>query len=483
MQSLKTRTLLLVASGAAGLAVLAVAALFLMPASSPVSAQKKEPPQSREAVQSSFAPIVKKAAPAVVNVYVSSRVRMSRSPFADDPFFGRFFGDDPDSGMPRERVQNSLGSGVIVSPDGVIVTNTHVIKARGETEIRVALSDQREFDAKIVAQDEKTDIAILKIEGNGEDFPFMRFANSDALEVGDLVLAIGNPFGVGQTVTSGIVSALARSQIASDAVFIQTDAAINPGNSGGALVDVKGRLVGINTAIFSRSGGSNGIGFAIPSNLVRLHVDGAREGRKVERPWLGARLQSMDRDMAEALGVARISGAVVMRVYDKGPAAAGGLQPGDIVIKADGFDVADARGVNYRLTTRGAGNVSRLTVLRAGSEMEVEVRLATPPEPTRDDYRNLSGPHPLDGARVANLLPTIAEDMELDLEDGVVVVSVRRRSLAQQYGFRPGDVITEVAGQKIIALGDLLPLLERRQRIWQMTVNRGGRELELRVPG
>ncbi|MCH9808859.1 MAG: DegQ family serine endoprotease [Alphaproteobacteria bacterium] len=446
-------------------------------------AQRRVVPQTREAVQSSFAPIVKRAAPAVVNVYVSSRVRQSRSPFANDPFFGRFFGDDYDFGAPRERVQSSLGSGVIVSADGVIVTNTHVVKARGKTEIRVALSDQREFDAKVIAQDKKTDIAILKIEGNGEDFPFMRFANSDRLEVGDLVLAIGNPFGVGQTVTSGIVSALSRSQVASEAVFIQTDAAINPGNSGGALVDIRGRLIGINTAIFSRSGGSNGIGFAIPSNLVRLHVDSAVEGRKVERPWLGARLQTMDRDMAAALGVSRISGAVVMRVYDGGPAERAGLEVGDIITKVDKFDVADARSVNYRMTTRGVGKRSRLTVLREGRELVVPVRLAAPPKLYKKDFRNLSGGHPLDGARVANVVPRIVEELELDSTKGVVVISVRRRSVASRLGFRRGDVITHIGRKKIRSLEDLEPMLERRRRVWRMTINRGGRDLDLRVPG
>jgi Do/DeqQ family serine protease len=479
MRMTRAGTGLLIA--AAGLLVLGAVALW--GSIGMADGQERVPPPSREAVQYSFAPIVKRTAPAVVNVYVSSRVLQSQSPFADDPFFRRFFGDNFNFGMPRERVQSSLGSGVIVSPDGVIVTNTHVVQARGETEIRVALADQREFDAKIIAQDKKTDIAILKIDGDGQTFPWMKFSDSDELQVGDLVLAIGNPFGVGQTVTSGIVSALARSQIASDAVFIQTDAAINPGNSGGALVDVKGRLVGINTAIFSRSGGSNGIGFAIPSNLVKLHVEGALQGRKVERPWLGARLQSMDRELAAALGVSRISGAVVMRVYSNSPAARAGLRPADIVIKTDGFDVADARAVNYRLTTRGIGNVSRLIVLRNGREQEIDVALSAPTEPQPSDYRNLSGQHPLDGARVANLLPTIAEDMQLDLDEGVVVMSVRRNSIAARLGFRVGDVITEVGNAKVKDLDSLLPYLEQPKRIWAMKVNRGGRELELRLPG
>ena len=268
----------------------------------PASAQRKEPPPSREAAQYSFAPIVKKAAPAVVNVYVRARVPTFVSPFADDPLFRRFFGER--FGMPQERIQNSLGSGVIVSPDGIVVTNTHVVKIGGAAEIRIALADRREFDAKVVQQDEKSDIAVLRIEGGDGRFPYLQFEDSDAVEVGDMVLAIGNPFGVGQTVTSGIISALARTEVGNSEaqVFIQTDAAINPGNSGGALVDMAGRVVGINTAIFSRSGGSHGVGFAIPSNMVKLIVDSAVAGRKLERPWLGAKLDAVTREMAEAHG-------------------------------------------------------------------------------------------------------------------------------------------------------------------------------------
>ena len=314
------------------LALLAAAAILAGAADVADAQQRRTVPPSREAAQYSFAPIVKTAAPAVVNVYVRSRVQTFQSPFADDPFFRRFFGDR--FGVPTERQQNSLGSGVIVSSDGVIVTNAHVVKGGGTPEIRVVLADKREFDARIVAQDEKTDIAVLRIEGGDGKFPFLEFTDSDTVEVGDLVLAIGNPFGVGQTVTSGIVSALARSEIGqSDAqVFIQTDAAINPGNSGGALIDMTGRLVGINTAIFSRTGGSHGIGFAIPSNLVRLHVDSALAGRKVERPWLGAKLETVTRDVAESLGLQRVAGALVAKVSEKTPAAEAGLRVRDVIV-------------------------------------------------------------------------------------------------------------------------------------------------------
>ncbi len=267
-----------------GAAVLALLSLMLVGSQGPAEAQRKEPPPSRAAVQFSYAPIVKRAAPAVVNVYARGRVTNPPPGMSGEMLFRDFFRDR--FGMSRDRVQSALGSGVIVSPDGVIVTNTHVVKVGATSEIRVVLADRREYDARIVLQDEKTDIAVLRIDGGDGKFPSLQFDDSDNLEVGDLVLAIGNPFGVGQTVTSGIVSALGRSEIGRGDIqsYIQTDAAINPGNSGGALVDMSGRLVGINTAIYSGSGGSHGVGFAIPSNLVRLYVDSALSGKKIRHP-------------------------------------------------------------------------------------------------------------------------------------------------------------------------------------------------------
>ncbi|MGE0053938.1 MAG: Do family serine endopeptidase [Hyphomicrobium sp.] len=447
------------------------------------NAQQRVAPPTREAVQMSFAPIVRKAAPAVVNVYVRSRVQTFNSPFSDDPWFRRFFGDQ--FGEPSERVMSSLGSGVIVSADGIIVTNTHVVKGRGETEIRVALADKREFDAKVIAQDEKTDIAVLKIEGGDGHFPFLEFEDSDSLEVGDLVLAIGNPFGVGQTVTSGIISGLARSDIgASDAqIFIQTDAAINPGNSGGALIDMNGRVVGINTMIYSKSGGSVGIGFAIPSNLVKVYAESAVAGRKVERPWLGAKLENVTRDLADGLGLSRIAGAVVTRISAEGPAAKAGLEPGDVVMSVDGIEVADPRAVFYRLTTKGVGKTARLSVLRKGRGIETDIALVAPPKGGKDDVRNLSGPHPLDGARVSNILPGLADEMGLDDTDGVVILSVRNGSVAKSLGFRQGDIVVEVGGATIANVGDLEKALAGRKRMWSVSVKRGERVLQLNVPG
>jgi Do/DeqQ family serine protease len=444
---------------------------------------QREAPASREAVLPSFAPIVKRAAPAVVNVYVRSRVQTFVSPFADDPLFRRFFGEA--FGMPQERIQNSLGSGVIVSSAGVVVTNNHVIKTGGAAEIKVALADRREFDAKVILQDDKSDIAVLRIEGGDGRFPYLEFEDSDAVEVGDLVLAIGNPFGVGQTVTSGIISALARTEVAqsSEQVFIQTDAAINPGNSGGALVDMAGRVVGINTAIYSRSGGSHGIGFAIPSNLVKLYVEGALAGRKVERPWLGAKLEPVTRDIAEGLRLERIAGAVVGRLYANGPAAAAGLEAGDVIVAVDGYEVADPQGVQYRLTTRGIGNHSKLEVVRRNKRVVVEVAVRTAPPASKDDVRNLSGSHPFDGARVMNIVPSIADELALDDEEGVVVLSVRPGSTAARYGFRQGDVITQVGGEKIENVAQLERRLKERQRYWQIVVKRSNQLLQLQVPG
>lgn len=461
-------------------------ALAVLCIAEPVAAQRQAP-ASREQVTLSFAPIVKKAAPAVVNVYVRGRQQQPQAQRPqlpiDDPVFRRFFGEM--FGMPQERVQSSLGSGVIVSPDGLVVTNTHVVKIGGQAEIRIVLADKREFEAKVVSQDEKTDIAVLKVQGGNGKLPYIEFEDSDGLEVGDIVLAIGNPFGVGQTVTQGIVSATGRSEIGkSDAsVFIQTDAAINPGNSGGALVDMTGRLVGINTAIYSRSGGSHGIGFAIPSNLVRVFAEGASTGRKVEKPWLGAKLDAVTRDIADGLGLERATGAVVTRVHSASPAAIARLEPGDVIVAVDGYEVADPRAVNYRLTTRGVGNTSRLDVMRKGHKLAIDVPIAATPRGSGNDVRNLAGQHPLDGTRVAALSPVLAEELGLDEESGVVVIQVRSGSVAARLGFQPGDIIVSVGQEAVEDVAALDRLLKQRPRGWQMQIKRGGQVLSLQLGG
>jgi len=467
----------------ARMAPLAVGCAVLAMLCAPTLAQRREPPPSQAAIQYSFSPIVRQAAPAVVNVYVRSRVRTTQSPFENHPIFRKFFGEG--FGLPRERVLSSLGSGVIISPDGVVVTNTHVIKGRGKTEIRVALADRREFDATVVAKDEKTDIAVLKIDNGGKDFPFLEFADSDKLEVGDLVLAIGNPFGVGQTVTSGIISALTRTKVARSnrQVFIQTDAAINPGNSGGALVDMSGELVGINTMIFSRTGGSVGIGFAIPSNLVRLYVDSALAGHKIERPWLGAKLDTVTREFAEGLGLERIAGAVIVRLTNGGPASRAGLKLGDVIVRVDDFEVTDARSVHYRLITRGVTKTSRLQIIRKGNRIDIDLPLEPAPKPGRDDIRNLSGDHPFDGARVSNILPSVADEFELDETEGVVIVAVRSGGAAARLGFRPGDVIVRVGSTEVSDVAALDEITRKPQRMWRLAIKRSGRLINLQFRG
>jgi Do/DeqQ family serine protease len=434
-------------------------------------------PQSRAEIDLSFAPLVKRVSPAVVNVFTKRVVReQARSPFANDPFFQRFFGDRFSFGMPRERVQNSLGSGVIVGSSGIIVTNNHVI-AEGDS-FTVALADRREFEAEVLLADERTDLAVLKIDPGAEQLPTLEFGDSDGLEVGDLVLAIGNPFGVGQTVTSGIVSALARTQVGVTdyQFFIQTDAAINPGNSGGALVTMDGRLVGVNTAIFSRSGGSIGIGFAIPANMVRLVVASAQDGTngRVERPWFGASVQTVTSELAQSLGLDRPGGALIGDIYPDGPADRAGLSTGDVVRKLDVHDIVDENALRYRLATREIGSSVPVEYLRGGSVRTGALRLTAPPERPARDVTQLDGPHPFSGATVANLSPALAEEIRLDpMLSGVVVTAIVRRSAANRLGVQPGDIILGVNDQRVESVDDLEGALAQGGRSWQVSVRRG----------
>jgi Do/DeqQ family serine protease len=450
----------------------------------PVNAQRAVP-ESTVTLKQSFAPVVKRAAPAVVNVYVRHRVEQMVSPFFNDPFFGRLFGER--FGIPRERIENSLGSGVLVSADGVVVTNNHVIQGSGEAEITVALSDGREFPAKTILKDERTDLAVLRLDAKGVEFPSIGFNDSDGLEVGDIVLAIGDPFGVGQTVTSGIVSALARTQVGiSDyQFFIQTDAAINPGNSGGALVDMDGLLVGINTAIFSKSGGSHGIGFAIPSNMVRLVVQSALKGGKVQRPWLGAALQKLTPDVAESLGLAAPSGALVAKVHAKGPAAKAGLRAGDVVVSVDKKPVQNPEGFEYRFVTKGIGGSAELGVVRKGQKVKANIVLVTPVEDPPRDARDLTGRHPLAGCKVANLSPAVAQEigMDDDTRDGVVVLEVEQQTPAARLGVRRGDIVVAVNDEKVTSVAQLDQILAASGGGWRLAVERGGKLFNIAIQG
>ncbi len=459
-------------------AVSFIAAVFALCAVGMADAQDRRVPSSPAELQLSFAPVVKRVTPAVVNVY-AARVIENRNPFMNDPLFRRFFGT-----MPREQVMRSLGSGVIVDPSGLVVTNYHVIE--GASEVKVALSDKREFDAEIVLKDEHSDLTILRLKDANEKFPVLDFANSDDLQVGDVVLAIGDPFGVGQTVTHGIVSALARTQVGiSDyQFFIQTDAAINPGNSGGALVDLNGRLVGINTAIYSRSGGSQGIGFAIPANMVRVVVSSAKGGSAaVKRPWLGAKLQEVTAEIADSLGLKRPAGALVASVAAGGPAARAGIKTGDVIAAVDGTVVDDPNSFDYRFATKPLGGSAQVTLLRQGREMTVAVGLQTAPESPRDEVE-IQARSPFTGAKVANLSPALADELRLDTAaHGVVITGVADGSTAQTIGFRKGDIVLSVNNQKIEKSADLDRVTRAGGRSWRVTINRGGQEISVMFSG
>jgi len=446
-------------------------------------------PANRKQVRLSFAPAVRKAKPAVVNIYVRQRRSARRSRLPNDSFFERFFGRELD--IPRRRAQQSLGSGVIVSAEGLVVTNYHVIQGRrgghsDDVDIKVALSDGREYAAEVVLKDKKTDLTVLRLQTEGdENFAHITFADSDQAQVGDLVLAIGNPFGVGQTVTSGIVSAAARTRIGITdyQFFIQTDAAINPGNSGGALVDMEGRLLGINTAIFTRSGGSHGIGFAIPANMVRVVVESALQGGRVQRPWLGMDVQSVDSDLARGLGLERPRGAVIVRVKPEGPADEAGLREGDVILAVDGRKVSDADALRYRLVTKGVDSEAAFKVWRSGDEITARIRLRRPPEAPPRNTTKLDGSHPFSGATVENLSPAVAAELRIEETSGVVIRETDSYSTARQIGLRPGDIILEINQERISRVRDLNRILQQSAGDWELTIKRGGELLRTVVRG
>ena len=454
-------------------------ALFVMAAmvlAMPAAAHDRAVPQTQAEVQLSYAPLVKKVTPAVVNVYASRVITQQRPrgfPF-DDPLFAELFcGQIPY--MPRERMQRSLGSGVLVGEEGVVVTNSHVIQ--GMTDVRVSLTDQREFDADIVLSDPASDIAVLRIKGAKGRFPIVPIVNGDTTEVGDIVLAIGNPFGLGQSVSQGIVSAVRRVQKKSgeQAVYLQTDAAINQGNSGGALVDMQGNLVGINTSIFTKGGGSDGIGFAVPSSIVKLVLAAARAGEKVvRRPWLGAELQAVTREIAEAMGVDRPFGALVADVSPNSPAARAGLKPGDIVTAIDGKPVEDPTALTYQLTIRPLGSGAVVNYLREGRENSAALPVEPAPETVPRDEQVLQGSGPLSGAKVVNLSPAVAQEIGYEgSPEGVMVVDVERGSIAARLGMERGDRILMLNDQKIDSVKTLAAANSGNQALWKVTIQRG----------
>jgi len=451
-----------------GLTVILIAAAF---AGAAAAQERRVPTQSE--LRLSYAPVVHHVAPAVVNVY-AAKVVQNRNPLLDDPIFRRFFGV-PGGG---NQLQRSLGSGVIIDASGLVVTNNHVIE--GADEVKVSLADKREFEATLVLKDPRTDLAVLRLKDGHEQFPFLDFADSDALQVGDVVLAVGNPFGVGQTVTHGIVSALARTQVGiSDyRFFIQTDAAINPGNSGGALVDLTGKLIGINTAIFSRSGGSQGVGFAIPANMVRVVVTSAKTGGSaVVRPWLGAKLQAVTPEIADSMGLKRPAGALIANVTTNSPAGRAGLKAGDLIVSVDGQDVDDPNAFDYRFATKPIGGSARLGIVRAGHEQTMAVALQSAPQTPRDEIV-IRSRSPFSGVKIANLSPALVDELQLqNVEEGVAIVDVDSGSYASNLGFQRGDVIEEVNGQRISKTRDLERLTSAPNRSWRITIVRGGQKI------
>ncbi|MFN3892852.1 MAG: DegQ family serine endoprotease [Beijerinckiaceae bacterium] len=452
------------------LLLLSAALLAAAPASAQAPAPLRVTPSDRSQLVYSYSPVVKRVTPAVVNVYASRVERRPANPLFDDPFFQRFFGQRPGGQTAR-----SLGSGVIVDSSGLVVTNNHVIE--NMTNVRVALSDRREFDAEIVLRDPRTDLAVLRIKG-GANFPYLETGESDGLEVGDIVLAVGNPFGVGQTVTQGIVSGLARTQtgISDYGFFIQTDAAINPGNSGGALVDLSGKLVGINSAIYSRTGGSVGIGFAIPSAMVRVVVASAENGGKmVRRPWFGAALQPLSKDIADSLGLERPAGALVVNVHPKSPAEAAGVRRGDIITSVDNLVVDDPEAFGFRLGTRKLGGTASISILRDGKPRTLNVAMRPAPEtPPREEIK-LSGRSPFAGATVANFSPAVAEETGIeDVTEGVVITEIDENSTAARVNLQKGDMIMEVNSERITRTRDLEEAASGRPRFWRLTIRRGG---------
>ncbi|HYD98425.1 MAG TPA: DegQ family serine endoprotease [Alphaproteobacteria bacterium] len=461
------------------------AAALLLALAAPAAAQTATVPSSREQIQLSFAPLVQKAAPAVVNIYTKKVVRQRAvNPLFDDPLFRRFFGDTvvPGGGPTRQRVQNSLGSGVIVRPDGLVVTNHHVIE--GADEITVVLHDRREYEAEVVRSDQRTDLAVLRIKAPGA-LPALTLRNSDDLQVGDLVVAIGNPFGVGQTVTSGIVSALARTNvgIGDFSFFIQTDAAINPGNSGGALIAMDGSLVGINTAIYSRSGGSIGIGFAIPAEMVRTVVEGVEGGGPVLRPWLGASTQAVDGPLAASLGLDRPAGVLLRGIHPAGPAAKAGLKIGDVVVAVNGREVDEPEALRYRIATQTLGSSAKLDVLRDGRRQSVALPVTLPPETPPRDKTLVEGRSPLAGATIANLSPALAEEMALgdSTATGVVVLSAVPGSPAGRLGLKPGDILLRLNDQPIDSVAGLKQAAGRAAGAWLLSIRRGDEVINARI--
>jgi serine protease Do len=413
----------------------------------------KESSQLLGKLSDALAELAEVARPAVVNISTSSTVTMEDRPFGDmfsDPFFRRFFGDQFEHGQKRKFKSSALGSGVIVSADGYILTNNHVIKGAGE--IKVILYDKREFKGKVVGADPRTDLAVVKIQA--QDLPVVRFGSSSRLKTGDVVLAIGNPFGLNQTITMGIVSAVGRSNIglADFEDFIQTDAAINPGNSGGALMNTNGELVGINTAIFSTSGGYMGIGFAIPSDMAKTVMDSIIKNGKVIRGWMGVSIQNLTDELAKSLGIKQAEGALISGVEKGSPADKAGFKRGDLIVELAGKKIADSTTLRNLVSSTAPGAKVDARIIRDGKEQTITMTLGEYKEKKatkKSEYDNA-----LKGVTIEEITPGMQDKLNLrENVAGVVITGVAPDSPAQGL-VQPGDVIQEVNRQPVQSAQD-----------------------------
>ncbi|MBI4688219.1 MAG: DegQ family serine endoprotease [Nitrospirae bacterium] len=426
-----------------------------------------------------FSDIVRAISPAVVNISTTKTVKREApiSPFFEDPFFNHFF--EPFR-APKKFKEQSLGSGVIVSEDGYIITNNHVIEKADE--IKVILYDKQEFKGKIVGSDPKIDLAIIKINAKG--LPAMRWGNSDGLQVGEFVLAFGNPYGLSHTVTMGIISALGRANvgIAEYEDFIQTDAAINPGNSGGPLVNIKGELIGINTAIFSRTGGYQGIGFAVPSNMARRVMEQLIKTGKVTRGWLGVSIQHVTPELAKQFGLKDSNGALVSDIFSGSPAEKAGLKRGDVIVEINGKPLKDVESLRNIVSQSEIGGTVKLKIIRGGKPFSIEAVVAELPKETAEAAPEKPSEEPggegaLSGFSVMELTPDIAKQLGLRREEkGVVIVKVEPESMAEEAGLRKGDVIQEVNKRRINSLPDFSSVVSRLKEgdTVLLFINRGG---------
>ncbi len=436
----------------------------------------------RQIVETSkaFTEIAGAVSPAVVNISTTKVVRRDSSPLFDDPFFD-FFNPFRDFKAPKKWKEQSLGSGVIVSPDGYIITNNHVIEQADE--IRVILFDKRSFKARIIGADPKTDVALVKIDAGS--LPTVRWGDSDKLQVGEFVLAIGNPFGLSHTVTMGIISAVGRANvgIADYEDFIQTDAAINPGNSGGPLVNIRGELIGINTAIFSKSGGYQGIGFAVPSNMVRLVMDQLQQKGKVTRGWLGVTIQELTPELAQKFGIRNAKGALVGDISKGSPAERAGLRRGDVIIEFNGKKITDPGHLRNMVSQAKAGSQISLLVLRGDKELRIPVVIAELPKDIAESAPGVSPEEApsevLSGLSVMELTREIARQLGLRKDEkGVVIARVEPGSGADEAGIRKGDIIQEIDRKKIEGLTDYTRIVSgiKPGDTVLLFINRGGRK-------